>query len=155
MLFRQTLVSSTEEVLEKMFFIPPAEKPWSGCCSTETAVVARLDFEGEPPGDLSLSLSREAARAIASDFLALDAQELGEEQVAGVICELANMICGSVLSRIESCTSFRIGSPHLARSADIPPDDTSRAAQYTREISGGVLSVVMTTDVPACIKTAE
>ncbi len=138
-----------------MFFIPPPERPWSGCYSTETAIVARLDFEGDPPGELSLSLTREAARAIASDFLALDAQELGEEEVAGVICELANMICGSVLSHIESCTSFRIGSPHLVRAAGIPPDDTARAAQYVREMSGGVLSVLMTTDVPACIKTAE
>ena len=31
--------------------------------------------------------------------------------------ELANMICGAVLSRIESTATFRLGAPHVVAGA--------------------------------------
>ena len=30
-----------------------------------------------------------------------------------MVCELANMICGSVLSRVESSTTFRLATPRI------------------------------------------
>ena len=36
-----------------------------------------------------------------------------EAQIGQVVCELTNMLCGSVLSRIEKDTLFDLSSPRL------------------------------------------
>ena len=60
-----------------------------------------------------MRLAHPAASAIAADFLREDAESLTSRQSTDVTLELANMICGAVLSRIESSATFRLGAPHV------------------------------------------
>lgn len=154
-MLRQTLASSVEEVLEKMFFFSAAEEPCACGGSPQREIVARVGFAGHPPGALTLRVTYAAARSIAADFLALEACELQEEQVAAVVCELANMVCGSVLSRIESSATFRLSVPCLLRGPEAMHGVQNNAAAHTVEMYNGALTAEIIMDVPACSKTAE
>ncbi len=81
-----------------------------------------------------------SARTIAADFLALDAESLAPDQVEDVICELANMICGAALSRLESETSFRLGKPEILPGGAAPR--TVHAARSV-DLGHGTLTVLL------------
>jgi len=119
-------------------------------------LTARVTFDGEPPGSLTLRVSRDAARSISADFLGAEEGELTEQQVGEVICELANMICGSVLSRVESAATFRLASPRLGaeEGAGNAGEAGGQRAIHFAEAGGGILTVVVKTESPVC-STAE
>ena len=110
------LRESVIEVLEKMFFIE-ASAGIPSEASLDAPVVVELCFEGDPPGVFRMSLARAAAALIAADFLGEEAESLNPHQVDEVAKELANMICGAVLSRIESSATFRLAPPGLISSS--------------------------------------
>ena len=116
------------------------------------AVQARLLFEGEPSGSLDLSVALTAARSISADFLGVDQQEVSERQIADVVCELANMICGAVLSRVELAT-FHLRAPAIVR-AGFPIDHAANTAVCSVETGSGPLTAILSTEVVAC-STAE
>jgi len=152
------LRESVVEVLEKMFFISAFEESVQQPESLRPCLAAQLEFTGDPPGSLTLATSCNAARSIAADFLGEVPEALSVRQVEEVICELANMICGAVLSRVESRILFRLGSPRILR------DDAARAqpggagAESTPagammrlgEIHDGTLLVTVHTEGEAC-----
>jgi CheY-specific phosphatase CheX len=144
------LRKSVEEVLEKMFFTGSLPEPveagaGSGTSHPGPAIGSRLSFDGDPPGSLVLSVTAAAARSIAADFLASDERELPDRQVEGVVCELANMICGSVLSRVESTTLFRLAAPQIVAVGDIQ-STVPGGAFHEVQIPGGVLQITMKTE---------
>ena len=120
-LFRQALRDSVDEVLEKMFFaqtlgeVPGADEAGDSPADT---IAVELTFEGEPSGSLCLRLTADAAREIAADFLGMEGAEISIGQISEVVRELANMICGSVLSRVESAATFRLGVPRIVTAGE-------------------------------------
>jgi hypothetical protein len=75
---------------------------------------------------------------------------------------MANMICGAILSRVESATVFRLDEPHLlALSGDAPeavPEDANAwcgAAMLAVELPDGRLTLLMKTERPECLKIVE
>jgi len=152
------LRESVVEVLEKMFFISAFEEPLQEPPSLRPCLAAQLEFTGDPPGSLTLETSCQAARSIAADFLGEAPEALSVRQVEEVVCELANMICGAVLSRVESRVVFRLGSPRIVR------DDAARAqsagtgaesapagaVMRLAEIHDGTLLVTVHTEGEAC-----
>jgi CheY-specific phosphatase CheX len=157
---RAALASAVGEVLESMFFLDTvgeAAEP----AAEQDAVTVHLTFEGDPPGGFEMRLARAAANAIAADFLGEDAESLTQQQSTDVTLELANMICGAVLSRIESSASFRLGTPHVV--ADIAARDTreqlpEEATRYTVETGSGTLTAAIrmgNTDILATEKYAS
>jgi CheY-specific phosphatase CheX len=107
------LRASLEKTLEMMFFTMPdavsanAERP------DGDLVVVRLAFQGTPPGTLGLLVSERLAQSLAANFTGWDEESaLPSEKVMAVIGELANMVCGAVLSKIESDESFDLETPN-------------------------------------------
>lgn len=151
----EALESSMADVLEKMFFIRSMGLPEESM--PETDVIAQLTFDGDPPGCFKLRVTKSAASSIAADFLGMDEAELSEAEVSDVICELANMICGSVLSRVESNTTFRLAKPRLMPAEAVPAvvAANSGSAVHAVEISGGVLVASIQTETPGCPKVEE
>jgi CheY-specific phosphatase CheX len=135
----QALRDSVREVLEKMFFAEtlgelPCEEPGAD------EIVVEIGFQGEPSGSLLLRLSSAAARQTAADFLGMDECRMSEIQITDVVRELANMICGSVLSRVESSATFRLAEPRIAP----PPAEIVQCLSNTRycvQLSNGRLTV--------------
>lgn len=152
------LRQSVEAVLEKMFFIRSLDEATGELPLWENDVMAYLSFEGEPPGSLTLRVTRDAARSISADFLGGDESELTQQQIAEVVCELANMICGSVLSRVESAATFRLVSPQIAAAGGGVGEAAEPAgtrASHCIEIGGGNLTVVLKTESPLCSTTEK
>lgn len=108
----QVLFDATAEVLETMFFTTVL-----GDASPEVAsaprVAARLSFRGKPSGWFGVCVPLESGRKIAASFLGLEEESLTELQIGEVVRELANMLCGSVLSRLEKETRFELSPPEL------------------------------------------
>jgi CheY-specific phosphatase CheX len=111
-LWSDALSDAVTEVLEKMFFIEATAAP-SQVSAQPQSIVVELEFDGDPPGVFRMSLAREAASQIAADFLGEDVSSLSVPQVEDVVKELANMICGAVLSRVESSATFRLAAPNI------------------------------------------
>lgn len=111
-------------------------------------IAASLSFEGSPPGRFGLVVSDLVARNLAANFMGGDeAASLLPGQVAGVVSELANMICGAVLSEMESNSNFNLGSPSSIRvSADEPgPDLIAGSSSLCRfEFAEGALVSFLT-----------
>jgi CheY-specific phosphatase CheX len=99
------------EVLETMCFTALGEGGGVTDGAEESWVTARLSFRGDPPGRFGVGVPPQTGRAIAASFLGREAEEVSEAQIGEVVCELANMVCGSVLSRLESQTRFDLSCP--------------------------------------------
>jgi CheY-specific phosphatase CheX len=109
----QALHDAVVEVLEKMFFIEATDETCPDEALPNPGVLVEMAFEGDPSGTFRMSLAHAAASLIAADFLGEDADSVTAHQVDEVAKELANMICGAVLSRIESSATFRLSAPGL------------------------------------------
>jgi CheY-specific phosphatase CheX len=139
---------SVAEVLERMFFITAFDYD-ADVQSLEGAISARVVFRGAPSGSLLITVGRSVARSISADFLGEDENDLEDSQVGEVVCELANMVCGSVLSRVESTAVFHLESPVIVPTAvsDVVPDN---AACHAVAFGGGQLIVVLETERALC-----
>ena len=82
-LLELALRESVEEVLEKMFFVRTMEEVATS--HPEADLAARLTFEGDPSGALTLSVRASAARSVAADFLAAEEPDLSEEEIGEVL----------------------------------------------------------------------
>jgi CheY-specific phosphatase CheX len=127
--------SSASEVLETMFFTGVLGETEN---LPTDPITTRLNFRGTPSGSFGLSLSQDSSRQIAAGFLAEDEQEISQERVDEVVCELTNMLCGSLLSKIESEATFELSHPELAPL----PDNPEYSSNF--EIENGTLGVWMT-----------
>jgi CheY-specific phosphatase CheX len=109
----QMLSDSAVEVLESMFFTSLAEEGVPCGDLHGPCISARLSFRGNPPGRFGVRTPPKTALTIAANFLGLEEDALTESQIGEVICELANMLCGSVLSRLEKESRFELSGPEL------------------------------------------
>jgi hypothetical protein len=135
-----------------MFFLDTVGEACEPPAGADTVTV-HLSFEGDPAGCFEMRLARPAATAIAADFLGEDAGSLTRQQSTDVTLELANMICGAVLSRIESSATFRLGAPHVV--GDNGADDTRKpwqeeATRYTVETGSGTLTAAIRMETRTC-----
>lgn len=148
----RALRNSVHEVLEKMFFAQVLEEePCSGppIPLRPAGITARVTFQGEPPGALTMRITSAAARSIAADFLGHDPETVSHRQITEVVCELANMICGSLLSRVEGATTFNLSAPQIVPPA-AEPDGGSAITFYAADLSNGTLTVAVTIGLPTC-----
>ena len=147
------LSSAVADVLERMFFLEVLGEVAEPPPEAETVTV-HVSFDGDPPGYFQMRIARPAANVFAADFLGEDPQSLTDRQRMDVTLELANMICGAVLSRIESRAAFRLGSPQIVA------DDTGKcgSAEETRctvETGSGALTVAIEMETRTCSPTEE
>jgi CheY-specific phosphatase CheX len=147
------LSSAVADVLERMFFLEVLGEAAEPPLEAETVTV-HLSFDGDPPGCFQMRISRPAANGVAADFLGKDPESLTDRQCTEVTLELANMICGAVLSRIESSATFRLGTPR------IETDDTGKRGpaeetRYTVDTGNGTLTVAIQMETRICSPTEK
>lgn len=146
--FEQVFLEAASEVLETMFFTGVE----AGDASEDGEILsAELTFTGHISGRFGVRVSERSGKLIAANFLGTD--EATRAQAAEVLCELANMLCGSVLSRIESEARFELRHPEL--------DQTNRdwrteqqAVGYTFGTEEGTLTMWISFADPAQIAPA-
>jgi CheY-specific phosphatase CheX len=144
-MLRQALRESANDVLDKMFFVCPLGEADPETVDTAPAIAARLTFAGEPSGSMTLRLTWQAAHSIAADFLGEDEESLTEQRTGEVVGEMANMICGSVLSQAESGALFRLAEPRILT---LEEDTAARHGDvvFALELPNGRLTLQMDTE---------
>jgi len=130
------LANTAAEALGTMFFTSVTRR-WQGSVVADTsrAPLVRIPFlaGAGSSGYLDLRVSREGAQSIASSFLATE-EEVPEHRVNDVICELANVICGALLSVLLSERGFRLLTPEVLRepSGGVNPATFEEALELER-----------------------
>lgn len=122
-----------QEVLDRMFFsqaVPVADLP------PGDMICASVMFRGDLTGRCWLWLSPDAALRLAADFLGVERAGVDTRGAEDTVCELANVLCGNVVSRIGSSAAFELGPPVLGTPGNVPP----RLRRHF-EIDGGFLSI--------------
>jgi len=149
---QEALRAAATEVLETMFFVCLDEGVESAEQPPESAPAVKITFRGQPSGQMRLQLTASAARSIAADFLGADQDSVAERQVSEVLREMANMICGAVLSRVESAAVFRLDEPVLleADQQAVAP----AAVSLQMPLSNGTLSLTMCLEGAECLRVA-
>jgi CheY-specific phosphatase CheX len=111
--FASTLPGCAADVLSTMFFAEAIPVKSAETILDEPILCSSVSFSGPVAGVLRISLSENAAAVLASDFSGADAP-LEPCIVEQAIGELANMICGLTLSRIEPRSLFTLSHPESA-----------------------------------------
>jgi len=110
--FAGTLTRVGAEVLATMFFdeavAAPCDHGW-----ISTAASVRVAVEGSHCGEFRLSVSPEVWRSIAPAFLGIEPEEVAEGQSIQVLLELANILCGSVLSQLWPDSDLTLRAPEM------------------------------------------
>ena len=112
------------EVLGSMYFTALLELkqlesiPGPPACPA-APVCFSLQFTGDVSGRFGLHLEQVAARALAANFLGKDETDISPLEIGEVAGELANMLCGSLMSRVEGEHTFALSHPEADRPA--PP----------------------------------
>ncbi len=106
-----TLYSATASTFEALALLCPSVEIGKEQRLTPLAGGARVTFDGPLRGMLVLSVTEDVLDAAATNMLARDdPPELSMQHDA--ICELANVICGSLLPQIAGRRAlFRLGVP--------------------------------------------
>jgi CheY-specific phosphatase CheX len=144
---QKVLADSIAETLDAMFFTACLTAPEAEP-APQPQLAAQVAFEGNPPGRLTLRMPALAARSLAANFLGEEENDLSERQVGDVLCELANMICGFVLSRVEGAAEFRLGAPRMVESGEL--DRPRGGVAHAVETGCGVLEASLEMEDPIC-----
>jgi len=147
----QAVAEATDEVLSTMFFTMLDAPPETA--ANEPCLRVRVNFRGRWTGTLALCASLGASAEMAANFLGLDGPDspAAPEQEA-VAKELANMICGAALSRLDNKEVFELLPPvvcELVADEELPLDTESQVAEQTYGVGAGFLQLKLRLDRPA------
>jgi flagellar motor switch protein FliN len=85
----------------------------------EKRLVSCVHFAGEVVGTLSMHVSKDFARLIATTMLGIDDDALDEEEIKDVLGELANIVCGNLRSDFQdNDLACVISTPSITRGSD-------------------------------------
>ena len=143
----QLLLQSAQDALATMFFTLPDDVSVDTQRPHGELIAANVNFRGALPGRFGLVVSYPVARTLAMNFLGCDDDaDLLLAKVESVIGELANIICGAVLSEIESDAHFDLDGPESVHvGADEPgPDFGAESSCVCRfKFSDGALVLLL------------
>jgi CheY-specific phosphatase CheX len=124
------LVSSTGEVLEKMFFTEIDTSGTDGTIETAQPIRVEVRFSGSWTGALRMLIDEEPARCLGTTLTCAELGEFPRECCTQVAGEMANMICGGLLSRIEPDANLALTTPEEV--ADVPAAEQTPAYSARR-----------------------
>jgi CheY-specific phosphatase CheX len=144
---------SAQAALETMFFATPDSVSKDSQRPAGKLIAASLTFEGAPPGRFALLVSDSVARNLTQDFMGCDdAERLLPAQVAGMMGELCNMMCGAVLSDLEAHANFDLSAPQSIHvgAGEPGPDFAAGSSSVCRfEFPAGALVLFLEFEEPA------
>ena len=95
-------------------------------------IVAQVDFDHEASGQMRMELPPAVAQAIAANFFGDDDGALSDTQVRSMVAELTNIICGSLLSRLNPTSLMMLSSPEIF----MADEDCHLASCYNFQLDG-------------------
>ncbi|UCC98416.1 MAG: chemotaxis protein CheX [Phycisphaerales bacterium] len=146
----EALLAGATEVFETMIFMDVRASDEKEQHPKGNTLLGSITFTGEMEGCLGICCSVSCAKAIAQNMLGLTkAEELDEAEITDAIGEVANMVMGSVKSRIqETVGNLNVSIPTVVRGRSLDnslgdhPNPTRKtlmrlniADEYTAELS--------------------
>ncbi len=102
-----TLLDAVKEVFETMIFMMVEKASDQSAQIHGDTFLGSITFKGELEGCLGLCLGETCARTVAANMLCLDnPDEVSDGDLADAIGEVANMIMGSVKTRLQGDVSM-------------------------------------------------
>ena len=133
----KALTRCTGRVLETMCYADPL--PITGLEEGQQVVHAELHFHGTYSGVFRLDITEDAGKSLASTFLGGD-EDVPEPQMTSVVCELTNMICGSMLSTLDARADIHLDAPMLVEE---PAQRNGNAISRAFEVENGQMAVAV------------
>jgi CheY-specific phosphatase CheX len=131
--------SAVAEVLESMCFISSEGEATDEMGDDRPNwICGELEFSGIPGGAFGIAVPPSTAAVIAANFLGEDEADLSEKQTVEVVCELTNMVCGTLLAQIDSKQAFTLSPPKHV-SADTGSPAKSGRIQGTYALDEGFI----------------
>ncbi len=107
---------SISEVFEKMYFIFLEPDEFG---DTSYTMGASIDFGGSAGGNMRLLFSRQISAAMVQNMLNMEKSEIPDQDIEDCLKEAANMVCGSLLSKIDTVQRLEMHIPVFLKSADL------------------------------------
>ena len=136
--WEEFLDTTTEQVLETMFYT--GVLGLADALAEEPRVLAEVGFSGSHSGSIVVSTPVSTADILTAAMLGVDTSEVPEGQGPAVVGELANVLCGAILSQAEPSGRFVIAPPKVSRLAE-PIMMQGVIAQRAFSIENGDLTV--------------
>jgi hypothetical protein len=141
------------EVLDAMYFTTllgsvPLDSLPACLPDADVAPAFSLRFGGDISGRFGLHLEQATARTLAANFLGEADADVSSTEVSEVVGELANMLCGSLMSRVEGEHSFALSHPEAGLPA--PPDDGDLLVSML-ETDSGVITIWILIERSPCL----
>jgi CheY-specific phosphatase CheX len=106
-----------------------------------------LSFVGDISGRFGVQLEPATARNLIANFLGTAEEDLTPIEISEGVGELANMLCGSVMSRVEGEETFALSHPEPGAIEPAPEDDFL----VTRlDTENGILTVCVLVEAAVC-----
>lgn len=114
--FAGLILECSSEVLDTMYFAnvlasTPLEAESDILADADESLAFGLQFVGDISGRFGLHLNRNTARTLAANFLGEADAEISWGDINEAVGELANILCGSVMSRVEGEYPFVLSHP--------------------------------------------
>jgi chemotaxis protein CheX len=110
-----TVIDSAREVFETMIFMDVETNNEACPTITGTALLGSITFKGSLEGCLTVCVSQSCAERIAKNMLGMDTEEkLSINETCDAIGEVANMVMGSIKTRIQDVyTNIEVSIPSV------------------------------------------
>jgi len=116
------LAAAVEETLETMFFTSTIAPADDFSEVPDDCIRASIDFVSETSGSLELAIPSIVARRITAGLAGEDHENVSLAEAEQGVCEMANVICGLMLSRSDAGLGFTLGPPELLTPSQDEPD---------------------------------
>jgi chemotaxis protein CheX len=118
--FAEALLDGAKEVFETMMFMTVEPCAEADHAIGGSALLGSITFTGDIEGCLAVSCSYDCAKTIAVNMLGAEDEELSEEEVADAVGEVANMLLGSLKSRIaETAGEIQVSIPSVVSGTEL------------------------------------
>ncbi|HET6461666.1 MAG TPA: chemotaxis protein CheX [Syntrophales bacterium] len=110
---KEIMMAAIFDVVEKMFyvFLEPVADEYS-----DYAMEAAVQFKGDVKGEISILVSEALAENMVRNFLGLAQGQMTRDDVEDCMKEVANMVCGNFLGRLDRTKVFDLSMPSFSRS---------------------------------------
>jgi CheY-specific phosphatase CheX len=122
---KEIMMAAIFDVVEQMFYVflePVGDK------YPNYAMEAAIQFNGDLKGEMSIFVSDGLAKSMVHNLLGLEKGLMTKEDIEDCVKEVANMICGNFLGRLDQTRVFDLSIPSFSQ----PPRKVVAGSDFCR-----------------------